>query len=80
VKHYFAVRPISMPEHIRIEKAESPVEAIKAAFGRGSHHMNWQFKDLGTKVSVIQSDRRRISLLKDPKNWKVWDGKVWDGK
>lgn len=66
-QHYYAVRPISMPEHIRIEKAESPLQAAAQAFGRG--HYGYEVKDLGTRVDAIRSDRQRLAMLHSPEGW-----------
>ncbi len=67
-KKYWAVRPKSMPDQIRIEQAETPEQAARLAFGRGAG-AGWEVKDLGTRVSVIQSTKQRIALLQDPNNW-----------
>jgi hypothetical protein len=67
--HYWAVRPKAQPEIIRIEKASNAKDACHLAFGRGVSPNTWEAKDLGTNVSVIQSDNKRIALLKDPNDW-----------
>lgn len=67
---YFAVRPTSTPDkNIRIEKAPTPSEAARLAFGRGPYGPNWSWKDLGTRVAVIHSDKKRVALLLDPHGW-----------
>jgi hypothetical protein len=66
---YFAIKPIKLdPKYTRIEKARTPTEAFNKAFGRGfSHGFCW--KDLGTQVRPIQTDKWRIAQLCDPKGW-----------
>lgn len=66
---YYAIRPKTMPDQIRIEKAGTPEEAARLAFGRGIG-AGWEYNDLGTRVSVIRTAKKRIALLKDPMNWK----------
>jgi hypothetical protein len=70
VMRYWAVRPKTMPDQIRIEKAETSSQAAVLAFGRGTG-AGWEAKDLGTRASVIQSDKRRIALLTSPDGWEV---------
>jgi hypothetical protein len=70
-QHYWAVRPVTMPEAIRIEKAATPRQAVALAFGRPIRFGGYEAKDLGTRVAVIQSDNKRIALLKDPQNWHI---------
>ncbi len=65
---YYAVRPKGDPSNIRIEKALSPATACEMAFGKG-RLSQWEWKDLGPRVSVIQSDSKRIALLTDPTGW-----------
>jgi hypothetical protein len=66
---YFAIKPIRYDaKHARIERARTPTEAFNLAFGRGfSHGFCW--KDLGTRVKPIQTDKWRIETLHDPKGW-----------
>ena len=64
---YYGIRPKSYKEHIRIEKAATPQRAGQLAFGRGLS--GFQYKDLGSRVEVIRSDKRRIALLKDEAGW-----------
>lgn len=66
-QHYYAIRPSSAPNLSRIEKADTPENACRLAYGRGT--TNFQWKDLGTRVSVIQSDNKRIALLQAPEGW-----------
>jgi hypothetical protein len=73
---YWAVRPISTRDtgaNTRIEKAETAQAACVAAFGRGLPRSGlpavFEAKNMGTRVEVIQSDNKRIALLRDPKNW-----------
>jgi hypothetical protein len=68
-QHYWAVRPKSMPEHIRIEKAATAMHAYELAFGRGNPWGAYEVKDLGTRVAVIQSDTKRMALLTSPEGW-----------
>lgn len=67
--NYYAIRPKAIPDHIRIERAIDPETATRIAFGRPLRKHAWEWKDLGTRVKVIQSDAKRIALLKDPKGW-----------
>ena len=74
--YYWAVRPISTRDtgaNTRIEKAETAQKACILAFGRGlpirGAKPAFEAKNLGTRVAVIQSDNKRIALLRDPKNW-----------
>lgn len=69
--HYYAIRPTAVPDNIRIEKAATPEDAQREAFGRPTFKRKgiWQWKDLGTRVSIMQSDKKRIALLKDPDDW-----------
>jgi hypothetical protein len=72
---YWAVRPASQGgNNTRIEKAETAVRACELAFGRSFANPkynigHWQAKDLGTRVSVIQSDKKRIELLTAKEGW-----------
>ena len=71
---YWAVRPIKFPTDIhpaatRIEKAPTAKQACELAFGRGIYPGIWEAKNLGTQLRVIQSDKKRIALLMDPKGW-----------
>jgi hypothetical protein len=68
-QHYWAVRPKAIPTHIRIEKAPTPRRAVELAFGSPISFETWEAKDMGTQVRVIQSDNKRIALLRDPENW-----------
>lgn len=68
-KIYWAVRPKSMPEQIRIEHAHTSYEACKLAFGRPIGVDGWEAKNLGTRVAVIQSPNKRSALLKEPTGW-----------
>lgn len=71
-KHYWAVRPKDPDLHrvaTRIEHAETALQAYNLAFGRGSPWGNYEAKDLGGQVRVIQSDRRRIELLTSSEGW-----------
>lgn len=68
--HYYAVKPKGWePKFVRIERAGAPEDAIRLAFGRPIYNGNYEWKDLGTRVAVIQSDNKRIALLTDPKGW-----------
>jgi hypothetical protein len=66
-KHFWGIRPKSYPEHVRIERATTAHEAARVAFGRG--YRGFQYKDFGTRIAVIQSDRQRIALCKDENGW-----------
>jgi hypothetical protein len=67
--HYWAIRPINhQNQNHRIERAATPKRAFDLAFGRG-HGYGFEYKDMGTRISVIHSDKQRIALLKDPNNW-----------
>lgn len=73
--NYYAVRFKSIPDQIRIEKAATPFDAFRLAFGGPpliSKRLppNSQWKDLGSRVDVIKSDKKRIAALTDPKGWK----------
>lgn len=68
-QRYYAVRPASQGgQNTRIEKSASPQGACALAFGRGSEK-GFQWKDLGTRVAIIQSDKKRIELLTSPEGW-----------
>lgn len=73
--HYYAVRPKDDLANTRIEKADSPYRACQLAFGRG-RLTYWEWKDLGTRVNVIQSDSKRIALLRDIRGWQFVDEMV----
>jgi hypothetical protein len=60
-----------MPDHCRIEKADTPAKAYQMAFGRGNSNGAFEVKDLGTRVSVIQNDKQRMILLDSPDGWKT---------
>lgn len=66
---YYAIRYPSAPDQIRIEKAGSPQAAHRLAFGPFTKATRWQWKNLGTRARIIQSDKKRIGLLKDPVGW-----------
>lgn len=70
---YWAVRPISTADtgaNTRIEKAATPRSACVLAFGYFTR-ATFQAKNLGTRVAIIQSDNKRIALLRDPSGWEV---------
>lgn len=60
---YFAVRPPSMKDHIRIEKAMTPVEAIRHAFGRGCD--KFEYKDVGSRSPAYWTGKQRRQFLSD---------------
>jgi hypothetical protein len=72
---YYAVRVRKETRTARINKADSPREALRIGFGvtpvrkDGPIYGHFECKDLGPKVSVIQSDRKRIALLMDEVGW-----------
>jgi hypothetical protein len=68
---YWAVRPISARNQIRIEKADTPSRACDLAFGRGHIAGRWEAKDMGSRLAIIQSDSKRIALLQDPSGWEI---------
>jgi hypothetical protein len=72
---YWAVRPKSARDYgpaIRIEKAGTVREALRLAFGGPIiSPQNYEAKNLGTRIAVIHSDRKRVALLKDPKGWET---------
>ena len=72
--YYWAVGPVSMPDTIRIERAETAQRACELAFGRSSlrrdlNRGTWRAKNLGTQVKVIQSEAKRKQLLESPDGW-----------
>lgn len=68
--HYWAVYPKSAGlQSCRIEKALTAIEAIRIAFDIRPERGRWLAKDMGSRLSVIQSDRQRLALLNDPSNW-----------
>jgi hypothetical protein len=69
MKHYFACRPTSMPDHVRIERASTAKEAMERAFGRGTR--GFQVKDLGTQVKTVRSHTKLTALLKDTNGWET---------
>jgi hypothetical protein len=67
---YWAVYPKALGlVTVRIEKANNPLNAIKTAFDIKPDKGRWLAKDMGSRVTVIQSDRKRLDLLSDPNNW-----------
>jgi hypothetical protein len=72
---YWAVRPKSARDYapaIRIEKAETVRQALRLAFGGPIiSPQNYEGKNLGTRIAVIHSDRKRVALLKDPNGWET---------
>lgn len=81
---YWAVMPGSSGPptwtlmNCRIEKAERAADACQLAFGRNNPDNTplakydigrYLAKDLGTRVSVIQSDKKRVALLRDKNGW-----------
>jgi len=71
-QYYWAVRPIrheNNPAATRIEKAPTAKQACALAFGRGVSPGVWEAKNLGSRLSVIHSDKQRIALLRSPDNW-----------
>lgn len=76
-KHYYAVRYIRAPDQLRIEHADTPEQAFRLAFGHPSKVIksappSTEYKDLGTRRSVLQSDKNRISLLTSNEGWIVF--------
>lgn len=71
MSRYWAVYPKSAGVQLcRIEKASSPLEAIRIAFGfRPTDADRWLAKDLGTRVEFVRSDNRRIEALRNPQGW-----------
>lgn len=68
---YWAIKPKGREDVTRIEKANTAEEACRLAFGRPIFRGNYLAKNLGTRVSVIQSDRKRIALLTSEDGWEV---------
>ncbi len=81
---YWAVMPASSGppnwtlQNCRIEKGERAADALQLAFGRGNPDNTraakydigvWLAKDLGSLVAVIQSDKKRVALLRDTTGW-----------
>jgi hypothetical protein len=70
---YWAVRPISTRDtgaNTRIERAETAQEACELAFGRGFRGAPvFEAKNLGSRVSVVQSHNKRVALLHDFADW-----------
>jgi hypothetical protein len=66
-KRWWAVVPIGYDlKFVRIEKALTPERAIELATGskvRARGH--WRVKDLGTRITPLQSDRKRNNLLRE---------------
>jgi len=48
-------------------KVDDPGAACREVFGMTARSM--RFKALGTRKSVLQSDRKRMELLKNPETW-----------
>lgn len=68
--HWWAVKPKAHGlDSVRITQARTAREACKLAFGRPIGRDTWHAKDLGTRASVLHSDKTRIALLSDPKGW-----------
>lgn len=66
--HWYAIRPKTYPAGMRIEKADNPMRAARLAFGRGTG-AGWEYCDLGTRVTVVRSDKQRRALTDKPENW-----------
>jgi hypothetical protein len=75
---YWAVKPKGRGDVIRIERTSTPIQAVRLAFGDTPYrsanllYLNrdrYEAKNLGTRLAVIQSDRKRMALLKDPTGW-----------
>lgn len=76
VMAYYAVRPAvdgdrwteeSSLRVCRIERASTPEEAARLSFGRGTSGL--EYKLLGTRISVVRSDKQRVALLRSPDGW-----------
>jgi len=72
---YWAVRPKGRgPEAARIERADSAMDAIDQAFGRG---MYWtldgkplfEVKNMGRRIRDIQSNKKRLAALNSTQGW-----------
>jgi hypothetical protein len=68
-QQYWAVRPRTMPEAVRIEKAATPEGALRLAFGTVSPQGGYEAKTLGTTLAVVRSDRRRMEALTSVEGW-----------
>jgi hypothetical protein len=68
---YWAVKPTSLgPEYTRIEKAITSYEACRLAFGGPIVNPEaYHAKNLGTRLSVVQSDKQRINAIRDTNGW-----------
>lgn len=73
---YYAIKPKSHgPASARIEKASTPQAAADMAFGRGCCSVLpglpavFHYKDLGSRLSPLQNDRKRIELLTSADGW-----------
>jgi hypothetical protein len=76
---YWAVKPASGDEKaIRVARAESAEYAILETFGMTLYrspdlkHLNlgrWLVKDLGTRVTVMHSNKQRLAALTSPEGW-----------
>lgn len=76
-KTYWAVRPIWISDNIRIERAETAIEAANLAFGRRDIRRAkpaFEAKNLGTRAAIIQSDKKRNALLTDQDGWEPIHG------
>lgn len=78
---YWAVRYSGAPEQVRTEKAETPERAFKLAFGVspvmfGVNDGRTQYKDLGTRVEILRSDKRRIAALTSPDGWVAFPDRI----
>jgi len=77
--HYYAVRYLSAPDQVRIEKASTPELAFRFAFGVPAttrFDANTEWKDLGTRAEVMRSDARRVAALKDPTGWTRFEARA----
>jgi hypothetical protein len=72
--NYWAVWPKSVKKELcRIEKAASPFEAIRLAFGvklqERFDRSRWAVKSLGPNARLLQSDKKRIAALSSDEGW-----------
>jgi hypothetical protein len=66
-RHYWAVKPKGRDDLVRFECAPDAAAACRQAFSRGLS--GFLVKDLGGRVEVLRSDRKRRAALADPFGW-----------
>lgn len=75
---YYDVRHVTDKAHIRVQKAPSPVEAFRRAYGHppviiSGHPSMAEYKDLGPNARAMRAQAKFTQMLHAPEGWVSFD-------